>query len=639
MLEFFRRYIVNKYVLAVTGAILMVLFLLPAGGQVLMPSGEGDPVGSFDGQTVTVGQQRTAAAEVQILNQLGMRIPDDPLAWILARHEAQRHGIYASPTEAEQTVDQFLEQNPQIGQFLQQRDVPRPLLEQAVRHYLMYAELRSMMEGWAAPPSEPRLRHFAQSMMSRATVEAVPVDAEHFIDMVGEPTEEQLQELFERYRDQAPGQSEPYGFGYLLPDRVKLAYLAVPLKRVAGTVEVDEVEAHRYYLEHPEQFMPEEGQQAEGTGEASGGAEEPLPYQQVRERVIQEVRHNKAEEKQRRIVQWVTARLRENTRNLPKTTAGYFDLSSSQAANWQPLDLAALAERVDEQFGVLLDVRRIENRWLSLSEVGQMPGFGEATLQVSGRPLPVSRYIQAARELEPEEGELLPSVRLQTQIASEPVRADDTTYIFRLLDASPAHAPQSLEEVRDQVVADYKRREAYKLLTERRGELLNRAKAEGLSPLAESFETEVTTIGPFSGRDQMAMMFQGQGSQVPDLNVVGRSEQFIREVFDLASRVRQAGGVSAAPAEEKLAAIPVDGKQMLVVVRLTDYQPVNEQQFRGMKPRLPSFIAMASGASGAGGADPLSREALVDRLGFEYAEPEQRSQEQEGAPRNPSTLR
>ena len=60
-----------------------------------------------------------------------------------------------------------------------------------------------------------------------------------FADTQDEPTEEQILKHFEKYKNYFPDQispDNPYGFGYKLPDSVRLEYIAVKLDDVAETV-------------------------------------------------------------------------------------------------------------------------------------------------------------------------------------------------------------------------------------------------------------------------------------------------------------------------------------------------------------------------------------------------------------------
>ena len=106
MLKFFRKY--NKWILVVGASVLMVVFLLPSGGKWLMPSPIDQPVGEVDGRTITLGEQRRAVSELRVLGVIGQRTAgleglftslsglDDPLAYVLALHEAKKLGLSAS---------------------------------------------------------------------------------------------------------------------------------------------------------------------------------------------------------------------------------------------------------------------------------------------------------------------------------------------------------------------------------------------------------------------------------------------------------------------------------------------------------------------------------------------------------------
>ena len=615
MLRFFAKY--QKILLVVGGSILMVIFLLPAGGQFLQPDPTAQPVGTVDGRTITFADQHAAAAEMELLSRivpnLLRNLPDDPLQWLLEVDDARRNGIYASTVQARSEIDQMTAQGVPVAQLLQQSGVTEALLVRSIQHAVMILELRKMIIA-PQPPSEPRLAHFAQGIRSQATVDVVPVDADTLLADAPEPTDAQVQELYDKYKDSPKGRSEPYGFGYYLPRRVKLEYISVPLARVTNSIEVDEVEAQKFYTTHPERYMPptpekKEGEAAPAEADVPKG---PLPYRQVRDRVIDELLRQLAQEKQNRIVKQISAELAESTRSLKRDNDGYFILPEG----YIPASFEDISKQIQKDYGVLPDVIRIDNRWLDLPAINKLEGFGSAGFEVNENRVTTAQYISTARELDPPANNPLAALHLQVNIASRSLTGSDgDEYIFRLTAADSAREPKSLDEVKDQVVADAKRLEAYKLLKDRTQKLLDRAQAEGLGKFADSFKTKITPVGPFSGRDVQAMMMGVGSLDAPVLPIVGQSQAFIDAVFDLGQEVAAAGGLDKVNDAAKMTVVPIDGEQKVVVVKLTDYQPVDIKTYDAIKPRLPDFMALLS-LEDMESSSPLSLEAVKKRVNF-----------------------
>jgi hypothetical protein len=70
-------------------------------------------------------------------------------------------------------------------------------------------------------------------------VEYVPISSNEFVHNVQRPGEKRIREQFEKYKDVFRGdvnEGNPYGFGYKLPDRVQLEYMAVQIDNVASTI-------------------------------------------------------------------------------------------------------------------------------------------------------------------------------------------------------------------------------------------------------------------------------------------------------------------------------------------------------------------------------------------------------------------
>jgi len=90
--------------------------------------------------------------------------------------------------------------------------------------------------------SGPLMQRIIVDRASPIRIKAVIIDSSRFVADVPEPTETQLNELFDEYKDDLLGDSEPYGFGYKFPDRVKLEYMEIPAEALEAHVEVEEAE-------------------------------------------------------------------------------------------------------------------------------------------------------------------------------------------------------------------------------------------------------------------------------------------------------------------------------------------------------------------------------------------------------------
>ena len=82
--------------------------------------------------------------------------------------------------------------------------------------------------------------------------------------------------------------------------------------------------------------------------------------------------------------------------------------------------------------------------------------------------------------------------RLQVGVPSQPVESfDQSRYIFRLTDAQPTHEPETLDEVKDAVTRDAKKKAAYDLLLAEKDKWVGRARKEKFADLAKELKVSV----------------------------------------------------------------------------------------------------------------------------------------------------
>jgi hypothetical protein len=101
----------------------------------------------------------------------------------------------------------------------------------------------------------------AQQVLHEAAWQQETIDAEYvlfdsstFAGQARRPSEEKIVEHFEKYKGTFAGdisEDNPYGFGYKLPERVALEYIAVRLDDIASTVtRPTQQETEEYYQQH-----------------------------------------------------------------------------------------------------------------------------------------------------------------------------------------------------------------------------------------------------------------------------------------------------------------------------------------------------------------------------------------------------
>lgn len=641
MFKFFRRY--NKYILVGGGVLLMIAFLIQGTvGQLMGGNPAKREIGRIDGEKVVRLDLDQAGREVDLLRQLvrGLAVAD-PFRWLMMKREAQAMGLSASHADVSRLLVALGLDDKQMARIGESRHVAPARIRAVLRDWVMvqhYTELvfgrthRAIEEkvatyrsiealaqrGMAYPflyraldmlngsdrVSGPLLERFVHQTDSTVAIAAIEVDSDRYREGLAPPEDARLQELFELYRDRLSGQGEPYGFGYRFADRVKLEYLAIPAERLGASARVTKVEAVTYYMENKDAFRE--------TGGDAGSTGEPKPYDSVKARVFALLRNRKAQALGQEMINAARTMLVERERELPMAD-GYRKLDAASAAGWVALPLDEVAGRLEQTFGVLPTVHRLDDRWRGMDDLGSLPGIGESQL-VGSTPAPFLNYVLSARELEPDEGNTLATLRLQAGIGSAPLKTPlGSWYLFRLMAAEAEHSPASLDAVRDQVAADAQRLAAYDLLREQRDSWVQRARTEKLADLAAELGVRVLEPAAFPYRARN--VYFGH-LEIPDILGIGRHANLVERAFAMAEAVAAAGGSEAASPQVRIDGVDLDTRQSLLLMRIERYMPITRKHYvdvaSGANVTHELTFVMAAERTD----DPLATEVLTKRVGF-----------------------
>ncbi len=677
MFKFFRQY--QAYLLGVGGSLLMIVFLIEPALKMFNPTREKMPIGNIDGKKVTFGDLDTAGSDLYVLEGLGImpgaRDRQETLSWFLALRDAKKHGLEVSQLEVSQMLAMRGLEEAKLKEAAIRMRVSTGLIRRAVANWMLmekyqelvlglrlvaplervrvsleaqqlqqqaYAQIsQAMGEGktepdptvrqaveqtlaqasqlaWSVSPSprlsQPLLQHFLHDQGAKVRLSVLRIPAERSKDKMPEPTPTELRTLFEQYKDVLAGSSQPYGFGYRQPERVKLEYLELSPQSLLAAVRVDEADALAHYKANTKDYLPPRTQ----LGDVQVVDENPLPYAQVRTRIIAELREQRARELGDRILKEAQGLLLDDSRRLPEV-GGYRDTSG-----FEPMAFSKVATELQERFGVLPTVVRLDGQWLTATELGQLSGIGNSRIHAGSREVRRQQtsfvnYVMSARELLPATDNLLLTMRLQTKLAGNPL-IDEAghRYLFRLIEALPQRSPETLEEVREQVTRDAKLIAAYQSLTQDTAAWSERLQQQTLADLAGDLSLTVKMTGFFARRN-----IEGDRLNVPDLPGLAtednfRDQGFVDAVFDRAETlVGETGSLSGVERAQRSLAIPVAGKLSLYLVVIEDYLPMNKREFEQtltMYPRIPMWIYQVM--LGGEELNPLALGPLKARTGF-----------------------
>ncbi len=666
MFKFFRKY--QTWLLAVGGSLLMVVFLMEG---VLGRVGNRDPsaeiVGRINGDKLRVAELRDAQGQIDLINRLapvlGQMSAQHDLQWALMLREANQMGLSASEHEISQVMGALGLDNESLKKVARELKVSPAAIQRTLGNWIIIQnyhelvlglahvslpekfariqqaqqllsfarQLQSMPEqsarithaamlAFGATSGDPRLSstlltNFVQSQSAEVKITGVRISADRYMADV-KVDDKDVTELFERYKDNLPGEGERYGFGYRRPDRVKIEYLSLPFRKLLDKVDVGEDEVLSYYDANRKDYH--------GQSETQPAPPDPTP--EVRRSIVNELKHRKARDLGGRIITEAQTQLNRAANSYTIGVQGYYELPK----DFKPTPITEVASLIEKKFGVQPDVVQNDKAFIDAGGLRTLRDISQSLLILPGNVgAPFADYVLSARELSPKANNPLIGRRLQVGIASQPLTTqsldEPSQFVFRLIAAEPSHTPASLAEVREEVERDAKQLKAFEKLVNSGQDWVDRFIKEGPETLAKEVQSLVIAPPPFPRRE-----FDMQSLDVPNVEGVGRSEAFVNRIFDLASSLNDAGGVDKATLASRVTSIPVDRQLSLYVVRLDSFTPITRTQYEQNATR--GIAAIHQWVMSEAKDDPFSVESISKRIGYVAEHPETaKTQPTEGA--------
>lgn len=322
----------------------------------------------------------------------------------------------------------------------------------------------------SAPLEQRELATGAQQV--RLRVHEIPVRP--FIDHRRVPDEATVRAHFEKYADTPAGTvtpENPLGFGYRLPDAVKVQYLLVNGGAIREAVLASrpadrwEVEARRHYLRNPSEFpatRPASTQPTPPDEFSLGPAQQPAnpttaPFESVRERAIEAVLQPEVERATRNILGRIGQRMQTDF------TAWKAAIDSRKPAPPSSLGVAydsveyleKLADLVQSEFKVRPAVVSLAREFLTRELADKDDRLGSLFMQSSEGGL--GGFLFATTILFDLNADFHKDARggLSRFEPSKPLRDFSGNHaIIRIADARPAQKATDLDAARSAAIAD-----------------------------------------------------------------------------------------------------------------------------------------------------------------------------------------
>jgi hypothetical protein len=403
---------------------------------------------------------------------------EGPLYWILLLHESDKAGVAASRQDA---ID-VLRANPTMftpdgdaSALVERVSSQLNISQQDIME--IFSRLLSIVSYVKTVTSNtnvtiPQLESQAGFAGAKLNAEYVRFGAEDFIDDDEQISEDVLQQQFEKYADVAQGsytQDNPYGFGYRLPERVKLEYLLVSMSDVESVVaEPTDDEMEEYYDINKSNFIDDETMQNRDEADSPEG-----PVYKPYASVASEIRRMITEQRKNEI----TAEIISEAQKLLSEKIQNQNIEEFTAEDYKQyaVDYAEAAAKLTEKFGVSFHTGmtgRLDGRRLMMD-----PNIGRLEVMTSNvTSIPVVRYVFAVEGLEAvklgiyeggppklyqnigplssEYARVTGIIRVVEALPSAPAESLDTEYSEKLTSLSGSDDSESLFKLRDAVLKD-----------------------------------------------------------------------------------------------------------------------------------------------------------------------------------------
>jgi len=658
MFKFFRKY--QKIIILVGLPILLIIFLVPQAIQGIAEysARRGRTFGTF---TTLAGEQREVSAvefqqaqrdlavlseglQFNILQAFGMGDVDQPEHWLLLVHEAEQNGLIGGEADARLFAQNIVDL---LTQALGQSGTsPEMIMAQMASQTRLGVRsvVGALSRAWGVQRllnlyageikiSTPRLQSVANDLLHGIDARMLAIPASADGEGLPEPTEEELQAHLEKYAGVSPGEGER-GFGYRLPDRVKLEWLRVDAQRFREALrenpQMDRLELRKYFLRNKEQFTP---------GIAPGNDPATVPEEPTFEDVEDRVREQRLTELTRQVLdeiaRFIEGEAANRLRGLPRERF-YYELPDDWPSQRLAYDQLALQlqEFASDRFDIAAPLAEYERDpdWHAVPDVRLISGLGRAATEKYGARMTLADLLPELREFGGSE-----RVPLQAGVTGPTLRLNDlrspgtvaqtseaslgTIFAFRVYEADPSRPAESVDEVRDELVADLKRIAHFERLEASIDELRRTATTEGLTALAEAHDVRplpVRDIGYVENPQLQQQM--GIGGQ-PLPQPIGRDPDVIRQIVELGKdrinrMLTENIPFEEIPLAERTFVIPVPQKLAVLVGQFTDLEPLVRDRYSDYVFAL-RLAALQDEVDTDNAFQTFSYESMMDRYKYQ----------------------
>jgi hypothetical protein len=609
MMKFFRKY--NKHLLAFFMSLLMIVFIGGSALQGLMTPKANPEIARSSFGPIMLYDQQKALEETKLLESVGQSWqrplfsdakPLESVDWILLSREAKKLGVSVDEA-AVATSPGFESHMSQIQIVAHQLRVKPDLIISAMTRLQSIQQAARAVAG-SSVPSEAEVIRAARDALEKVSIRAVLLPAEAFVSPNENFTPEEIAAQYSAHREREKGTG--LHFGYYQQPRIKVQYLKIDRGIIAANIGVPNLErkAKTYYEERRAtdpafRRSPEELNVPDpvAAGLIVGPpAPKPTPWvdwEQAKDSATTKLREQFADENVQRIVDWAIPYTSEAWIEAVKRDSGY---------KTAPQDVASadyydrLVERLPQTLKFPGAVTVHVTDFFSQSDAPKVADIGGTI--VRGEQGLVARNFGALAfrneafipKIPEDEGAAAADFLAMYQTSSHPLtdyRKSDV-YVFRVIEARPGGPAESVDQVRDLVIADLRMQRGFEA-AKKHAESLRSCAAN--DPLRSAYESDPelaafreTGEGAKTGFFEpppFSRVLRGQAAtgRTPDgMFVGGGLGKISNEIVDACF------ALAADP--QKTAVMEMPDRAAVMVVEWVETIPAGEDEFNGMRSQL-----------------------------------------------------
>lgn len=570
-----------------------------------------------------------------------------PLMYALLCSEAERSGSAFDPRDVEQLL------KPPFGIRAGQGEVdqltstdPRYETAKAAIERALMVRGHMMREVFALKPVSSQINNYLAGAFQEINVRMIEFNASEFLPQTAAPSQDQLQKQFDSYAALSPvniavadtTEANQHGYGYRIPDRIRLQYLAVSMDDVRKTIDASksqddwDIEAATFYARNKEKYLIAPSTQPT-TVPTSGPSYK--PFELVKDEILKNVKAPLIDEQQKKITTRIITLLQgdfQKARTAAPTTqaVGEAVSSSSSSKIGDEAYLKNIAAAIEKQFGLLPKVVAI-NSFQSHDDLTKIGLSTAVQFGGRGRVSTLPTYIfSALRDIQPT---LRPGADVLDLFQPTPVfESDSEAIVARVVAVDPSHPPENLDKVREDVTKDVLNNLANQKAEEYARSLVDSARRNNLDGVAGTRKI-IASTKPFGLPDLSNPYLPpeplpGYGSDDILLNV-----ELMRACFDLQRKVQSPAelpytDVVVLPKYNKVFLVELTSIQTRLNTRIAP-EAARQLTMRGRQPDLQTCATLLGEW-----LDPVN---IINRNQVVMTNPPERAKKEEApiAPRNP----